>query len=997
MKKGILRFAMLFAFVTIIQVIAIAQEKKATVKVNSKITYQKITGFGGFVNSPQFGYNHMSVNEINKIWGKDSQTGYNIMRIFISSDESSWPQAIATAQQAKALGLILFASPWSMPAQWKTNNSTQGKTDDGLVGHLKEEHYEDYANFLNRFVVLLRNNGVELDAISIQNEPDFDVSYAGCHWTPAEIVKFLKEQAFRISCKVMAAETVALSNASYVNALSADDVVNTFDIFAGHQYGGIGTAHEVFRQKGKEIWQSEYLINWNDKSTVPARNFNWSLDAFNFAKAINTCMLADVSAWVHYASKRYYGMIGDGTNGTVNGEITKRGYILSHYAKYVTGTTRVENTWNDDSGMLEGSSYLSENGGQVVVMIINNSADKYALNVDLPFYTTSGKQITTTAASNMLEQTISLSQETIRPQVEIAASSITTLVFNKSKARPESQMIGNRVYYDKLDDKTVTNMAFGTDYKLSDKTITFKHDNPLISNNVTLSNGYLAFGEQFNRLVLHVDHMSSTYTYTSANTTVYYVNSSGTLNSFNYGTVEFNKRDNFDWVFDISPNVLPDGCVGIVRITNSNYSSVLTIKFGDVYLATGTEKMHKFTGIYSSGDSDLLDCLDDIAYTSIDFSQTTGISTSVDWNANAANKNGIFYVANGVNNQQTNVVAGISSTKVQLSDEGGDFYAPTGFTATRASLQATISGHKMMMLPFEADIPVGVKAYTLEVSSLSVNGTLITENKIPANTPFLAKGTGTFSFEGGGQVSTPRNLKVNGVNGVYIKIKAPQNSFFFKDEGGSLSFQRVSDGTNIEISSFGAYIGASPMLSTSSLPLILDDGPYLPVEWGAFDVKRDGKEVRLNWEIFSESNNTGFYIERSNDGKFFKNIGFVQGVGISRVAKHYSFTDQMPHFGDLYYRLRQVDSDGKNSYSEIKAVFFAADLSLAVYPNPAGQELRVKSVKEEGIMKILDPNGRVLIKAPILKFTVTPINISTLPAGLYIYRFNSESGTFVKN
>ncbi len=995
MKHGILKFTITLTMLVITAGHVFAQQK-ATLKINNKTSYQKIRGFGGFVNSPQFAYNHMSPAEIAKIWGSASETGYNIMRIFISDNENSWPQAIATAQQAKSLGLILFASPWSMPAQWKTNNSTAGVNENGVIGYLKEEHYADYANFLNRFVVLLRNNGVELDAISIQNEPDYDVTYSGCHWTPAQMAKFLKEQAYRISCKVMSPETVGLSNVLYADALSANDVVGSFDIYAGHQYGGVGNAHKIFRQKGKEVWQSEFLINWNSNTNIPARDFNWFLDAFDFAKAINTSMLADVSAWVHYASKRYYGMLGDGIYGTVNGEITKRGYILSHYAKYVTGATRIENTWNDDSGLLDGSSYISEDGNQSIAVIINNSANNYVLTVDLPFYTLGGSQVTTTAASNMSQQAISLTAETARPKVEIAASSITTLIFNKSSERPESQMAGNRVYYDRLDDKIATNTAFGTSYKLSGKTVTFKHDSPLISANTSLANGYLALGQQFNRLVLHVDQLSSTLNYTSSNTTLHYINRSGVLRTHNYGTVDLNKRVNFDWVFDISTNVLPEGCLGIVGITNGNYSSVFTIKFGDVYLATGTEKMHQFTGIYSAADGDLLDCLEDITYTSIDFSQTTGITGSMDWQSSAANKNGLFYVAGGINNQQNNVVSGANAAHIRLNDESGNFYAPNNFTAAVASLQTTLSGFKMMVLPFESNIPAGVKAYILQPSATAVNGTLITGSKIPANTPFLAKGTGTFNFEGTGMVSTPRNLKVNGASGVYIQVKAPLNSYYLKYEAGQVSFQKVSAASTLEIKPFGAYIDAATALTASELPLILNDGGHLPVEWANFNLKQEGLFARLNWTVFSESNNTGFHIERSGDGLLFENIGFVSGAGTSNSVKTYSFTDYSPLSGNAYYRLRQVDADGQSSYSEIRVLHFSAGLSITLYPNPADHQLHIISTKEEGIMEILDTNGRVVAKAFIPKNTGAVVDVGSLKTGIYVYRLGSKSGTFIK-
>ena len=143
-----------------------ATETIASVRIDNKKEYQTITGFGGFVCSPQFGYGHMSESEMKLIWGDESRLGCNIMRLFISDNENSWSQALSAAKFAKSQGLKIFASPWSMPAEWKTNNSTAGVNNDGVIGYLKEENYKDYAQFLNRFVLFMRNNGVELEAIS---------------------------------------------------------------------------------------------------------------------------------------------------------------------------------------------------------------------------------------------------------------------------------------------------------------------------------------------------------------------------------------------------------------------------------------------------------------------------------------------------------------------------------------------------------------------------------------------------------------------------------------------------------------------------------------------------------------------------------------------------------------------------------------------------------------------------------------------------------------
>lgn len=825
MKKHNNRTALLLCAVILFQGLIQAQ-KTASIKINSTVTYQKITGFGGFVNSGTFAYDWMTTNEIKKLWGKDSEAGYNIMRLYLPIGKSSWPQSLATAQLAQSLGIKIFASPWSMPAEWKTYNTINAIYTDanGVVQNnsLKEENYADYANYLNDYVTYMRDNGVTLDAISIQNEPDMKSTYAGCIWTPLQIASFVKNYGSLINCKIIAPESVGITD-DYANAFADDNVSAKFSILGGHQYGAIQTNYKNVQAKGHEVWMTEFLINWNEIESTPTvpvtRDFNWTKDAFSFANKLNTAMLSNINAWVHYASKRYYGMMGDGTCGSTTGMLTKRGYILSHYAKYSTGTTRIQNTWNDDSGILGGSSYLSVTGDSVIAMVINPSADTYTLTVDLPFYSTTGKSIVTTESSNMLSSVITLGTETCRPKITISPSSFTTLIFTKSSVRPTSQMTGKAFHYNKIEDQTPTNTAFGNSFSLSGTKATFDHSNNLISSNSTATNGYLKLNSRYNQLVLHIDSMKSAGSFTSSATTLYYINNSGSVSSHNYGTITFTQNTNFDWVLDISPTVLTDGCTGILGISNGNYNSILTINFGDVYFRVGTEKMYKFAGVYSNGDSDFLNCMEDPLYTSLDFTGTSAITADMDWNASAAGKNCIFYVANGVTNNNTNVVAGSTCSKLALTDGGGNFYAPVNFTATAASYTRTFNGYGIMSLPFEANVPTGAKVYTMLASATDVSCTSVLNNKIPANTPVLVQGTGTFKFEGTGAISTPLALKVNDMNGVYISAKAPAGSYYFKTVDGVGGFYPVSSGTEPTIIPFSAYLTPANTISASSLPL----------------------------------------------------------------------------------------------------------------------------------------------------------------------------------
>ena len=441
-NSKLIKSVILFSVLILLQNFVHAQTKTATVTVNDLVTHQKITGFGGFVNSPQFAYNYMSETEIRKVWGAGSETNCNIMRIYIptgstTNPESSWSQALSTVKLAKSMGLIVLASPWTMPAAWKTNNST-------TMGSLNTANYGDYADYLNRFVTYMRNNGADIDAISIQNEPDANVTYQSCSWTSDQITTFLKGYRSAIDCKVVAPEAENIGSTSYLNAMTANDVIDQYDIYAVHQYGWNGSATSLapIVNTGKEIWMTEYLLNWAPNGTALANvaTFNWTSQGFDFAKAINDGLLAGESAWIHYAAKRYYGLIGDGYGGTTTGAITKRGYVLAQYAKYVTGATRIDNVWTDGSNMLGGSSYLSVTGDSIMVVVINPSSNSYTLTVNLPFYATTGTSITTTETTNMAEAAINIDGGTSSPQVAIGAYSVTTLIFTKSNTSSTVQI-----------------------------------------------------------------------------------------------------------------------------------------------------------------------------------------------------------------------------------------------------------------------------------------------------------------------------------------------------------------------------------------------------------------------------------------------------------------------------------------------------------------------------------------------------------------------------
>jgi O-glycosyl hydrolase len=417
----------------------ISAKSTALLQIDNRVKFQKVDGFGGFGFSPSWGVS-MSSAEIDKLWGKGAQQmGYNIMRAIVYSNPSSWSALLPTLKRAKDNGAIIFASPWSGPAEYKTSKST-------VSGHVLESKYGDFAKFLKNYVVFMKNNGINLEAISIQNEPDFDPKYDGTLWTAAEFIKFLRQYADSIPCKIMAPESLAFRRELSDSILNDSVAASKLYILGGHLYGDQANLnYPLAIKKGKKIWMTEFLIN--DNQTI-----NWS-DVFPFVKAINSSMMANMNAWIHYASKRYYAMLGDGTFGTIDGEITKRGYAMSHYAKYVTGKTRIKHNLNDPEHGLFSTAYQSVNGDSIVVMLINESNSSYDLTLDLPFKVTDYRTVLTTVSKNMVN-TIGNVSETSQPVITVAASSVSTIIFPKTSERdtPQTYPTDSLIFSDKFTD-----------------------------------------------------------------------------------------------------------------------------------------------------------------------------------------------------------------------------------------------------------------------------------------------------------------------------------------------------------------------------------------------------------------------------------------------------------------------------------------------------------------------------------------------------------------
>ncbi|RZK32121.1 MAG: T9SS type A sorting domain-containing protein [Hymenobacter sp.] len=112
----------------------------------------------------------------------------------------------------------------------------------------------------------------------------------------------------------------------------------------------------------------------------------------------------------------------------------------------------------------------------------------------------------------------------------------------------------------------------------------------------------------------------------------------------------------------------------------------------------------------------------------------------------------------------------------------------------------------------------------------------------------------------------------------------------------------------------------------------------LPVQLITFTAVAVGADARLNWGTAQETNNHHFEVERSLDGYSFSTINTVAGKGTTALLSTYCYLDAGASAfttNSLYYRLRQVDYDGKASFSPVQAIYFYhADAGVVLYPNP---------------------------------------------------------------
>jgi glucuronoarabinoxylan endo-1,4-beta-xylanase len=326
--------------------------------VNWNELHQTMVGFGGSDK------NHAALtdDQADLLFSPDKGIGLSILRVAIDTN-GNYQGQYSNSTKAAARGAIIWATPWSPPAQWKDN----GSTTNG--GHLLAAHYIEWAKLVSGFAAKLQQNaGVPLSALSPQNESNYVTTWNSCVYTPQELVAFIKVLGPQLAALNPRPRLLAPEMASwgplwdYTSAILADaNVASMVDVFSVHQYNGV----EAPKTTARPIWETEYSTFDPPVTTID--------NGIAVAKAVHDAIVTgNASAW------HYWWLIGRNADneGLLNqGAVkTKRLYTVGNYSKFVRpGFVRIGTTGGPTG--VQASAFRDCSGKFAFVVINTNPTD----------------------------------------------------------------------------------------------------------------------------------------------------------------------------------------------------------------------------------------------------------------------------------------------------------------------------------------------------------------------------------------------------------------------------------------------------------------------------------------------------------------------------------------------------------------------------------------------------------------------------------------------
>lgn len=385
----------------------VAATPSGTATVDFGTAGQVIRGFGG----SEAWSGVMPATQISTLYGTGStDLGLSIMRVRIApatwnttsqtADTTQWTAELTNAKAAQAMGATVFATPWTPPASMKSDNSVN-------TGSLNASSYADYANYLEAYVNYATSLNVNLYAISMQNEPDWDPCqgggpsasgcYESCLWTATQMDTWVANNSSVLTVPLMMPESYYFNNALSDPALNDPNAVNKIGLIGGHLYGHAPYYYTLAENLHKDVWMTEHTINLASGETTTQS----MADALSVAEDVHNSMtVGQYNAYVYWwmvnsSSLSYYSGLLD-----TSGNMSWVGAGLAQYARFVRpGYSRYSATANPLTGVYV-SAYGTTGHQAIVVINTNSTAAQIAFTIQnqsisslTPYQTTSAGMV----------------------------------------------------------------------------------------------------------------------------------------------------------------------------------------------------------------------------------------------------------------------------------------------------------------------------------------------------------------------------------------------------------------------------------------------------------------------------------------------------------------------------------------------------------------------------------------------------------------------------
>ena len=170
----------------------------------------------------------------------------------------------------------------------------------------------------------------------------------------------------------------------------------------------------------------------------------------------------------------------------------------------------------------------------------------------------------------------------------------------------------------------------------------------------------------------------------------------------------------------------------------------------------------------------------------------------------------------------------------------------------------------------------------------------------------------------------------------------------------------------------------------------------LPVNFQSFYVTRQGSNIQLNWSTSEEVNNNYYAVEKSTDGRTWKQVAVVIGAGTSALVNKYAYSDKNITDAIVYYRIRQVDMNGGAFYSAVR--FLRSDVTSQVTNIFAASNKTINidfnsDVKDNVSIQLINMSGQVIVRKDFNQASYRLIvNAMSAGSGLYVVRVSDNKG-----